>query len=249
VIDLHGLDRFGVPGSLPELRGTEKCRHLAPDGSRGLLFLFAERHGIKLGIREHLLNAVDLSNHAALSCVGVEVPPNITTPDDGDKEYFRRRNASRHAGIPAIIDEELNRTSFPFWTILNLLNTSLLPPVSIISVEDENLRREAGRRNDYYGDTRSREIVRFLRGSSLYDGHEARDDLLEAVAAKQWEHELAEEAVNVKRSEHFLEKMFDLWDNAGRSKPAILNAGAAHQYRIARELRKQDQSFILIEQP
>jgi hypothetical protein len=84
---------------------------------------------------------------------------------------------------------------------------------------------------------------------------EDKECSIKAKVELQEEQEFAEHPYNVKRDDTFIEQMFQLWNGveAEKNKPAILNAGASHQYRIARRLHSdekfRDVSYILIEQP
>jgi hypothetical protein len=69
-----------------------------------------------------------------------------------------------------------------------------------------------------------------------------------AKAEKQFEQEFAEEGVNLRRDQRFMENMLSLWDRAGTEKAGLLYAGTSHQYRIVRCL-PPGISYYHIEQP
>jgi hypothetical protein len=66
----------------------------------------------------------------------------------------------------------------------------------------------------------------------------------------QWEQEFAEEDINYARDEVFIGNILKFLERTDRTKAAILNAGSAHQYHIARKCsREKSVSFLHIEQP
>jgi len=243
------LTKFGIPTDM-QIHGTITSHKL--DGCR-LLFLFAERHTIKPGIRDHLMNAVNLCDRGLISCIGVEGWMDATTPcpcDEVKRIYEEQKNQARD--IATIIDGILKaypRRNFLFWHILKLLNPSL----KIESLEDSDLFAQvAGLEPQYFG-MRKDAIACYLRKSPLFAAGDAnREIYIEEKATKQAEQEFAEHDLNLKRDEVFISKMLALWQ--GADKPAILNAGTSHQYRIARRLHNDpnlmdDVSYVLVEQP
>jgi hypothetical protein len=142
------------------------------------------------------------------------------------------------------------RRNFYFWKTLLLLQRSALvhPPLVIESVEDEALYQEIARISLSY-EGRIGVIGEFLKRDSLFEPND--EDVARAAYAKadkQYDLELAEEGVNLKRDQKFIENMLALWDRAGPEKAAVLYAGSSHQYRIARQL-PPGISYYHIEQP
>ena len=246
------LAKFGIPSDF-QIRGSVVSHRL--DGRR-LLFLFGERHSIKAGIRANLLNAVELSNLNAVSCVGVEgwADPSDPFPCADMRQVYEEEKAKHGDNVQALFEGILQRNrrrNFLFWKVLTLM----LPSIPIESVEDSGLFMQvAGLECQYFG-MRKDAIVHFLRKSRLFEpDHPNRDTLIEAKALAQADHEFAEHDLNVKRDDVFIEKMLSLWERNGGEKPAILNAGSSHQYRIARRLRTDvnyihEVSYLHIEQP
>lgn len=212
------------------------------DGPR-LLFLFGERHSIKPYIRDHLLNVVDLCKLDAISCVGVEGWPSddgAPFPGEDAEAAFNKQKACCRGNVQAIIEgmlSEFRVRDFYFWKTLFLLRP-LLAPLSLVveSVEDLVLNREAAALEIQYCN-RKDVIYHFLRRDSLFepDG-EGKEKAASARADKQWELEFAEEGVNLRRDQKFIENMLALWNRSGPDKAAVLYAGTSHQYRIARQL-------------
>lgn len=245
------LTRFGIAPDF-KIRGSVISYRL--DGRR-LLFLFGERHGIKPGVYANLLNAADLCNRNSLSCVGVEgwVDPSEPFPGEEVKQMYEEEKTQHGNNTGAIIESVLKRyrrRNFLFWKLLKLLQSSL--PTE--SVEDSGLfKRVADLEVQYFG-IRKDAIAYNLRQSAIFEpDHPHRDTWLEAKALAQVDQEFAEHELNVQRDDTFIEKMLSLWEQTGTEKPAILNAGTSHQYRIARRLRKdekfRDVSYIHVEQP
>jgi hypothetical protein len=243
---------FGIPSGF-QIRGSVVSHRL--DGRR-LLILFGERHSVKASIRANLLNAVDLANLNAVSCVGVEgwSDPCDPFPCEDMRQMYQEEKAKHEINVQALVDgilQRYRRRNFLFWKVLTLL----LPSVPIESVEDSSLFMQvAGLECQYFG-MRKDAIAYFLRASPLFEpDHPNRDTLIEAKALAQADHEFAEHDLNVERDDVFIEKMLSLWLRNGGEKPAILNAGSSHQYRIARRLRTdtnyvRDVSYVHIEQP
>jgi hypothetical protein len=245
------LSKFGIPKEF-NLRGTIRGSRL--DGER-LLFLFGERHSIKPGVRRHLLNAVDLHRLGAISFVGVEGC--IDTA--GDSPYLSHEEKkrcqelqTRHGeDVQSIIDgvlDSYSRSDFFFAKTLALV----LPDLTIKSAEDLHLFHTAGERGagEYYGRRRS-QIIEFLHNETLLEyqpGSTERLNYAEGKADIQAEQEYAEDPINLQRDEVMIEKTLRFWNQFGKNKAAILNAGVSHQYRIAQRL-PSEVSYLLIEQP
>jgi hypothetical protein len=242
-----GLDSFGNPAVF-NCRGTIKSRRL---GGQRLLFLFGERHSIKPFIKVNLLNAVDLCDLGVLSCVGVEGRP----LEDGEPfpapdvvREFQSQQGQHDGNVEALIDGMLTwfqRPGFHFWNLLTLLRPSL--PVRC--VEEPGLYRRAEGLNLQYSNMRKEAIAETLRRSPLFEpDHPHRECRIEEKTNMQWEQELVQEEVTRARDGQFIKAMRELWDQSGSGKIAILNAGTAHQYRIAR-LLPAEISYYHIEQP
>jgi hypothetical protein len=241
------LDAFGYP-VIFNCRGTIKSHRL---GGQRLLLLFGERHGIKPYIKLNLLNAVDLCDLEVLSCVGVEGRP----MEDGEPfphpdvlQEFQSQRGLHGSNTEAVIDGMLRwfqRPDFYFWNLLMLLRPSL----PIRSVEELGLYRRAESLNLQYSCIRKDAIVETLRRSDLFEpSHSHRECKIEEKANVQWEQEMVQEEITLVRDDQFIKAMLELWNHSGPGKVAILNAGTAHQYRIAR-LLPAEISFYHIEQP
>jgi hypothetical protein len=240
------LDQFGCQAAF-NCRGTIKSHR--PGGLR-LLFLFGERHGIKPFIKLNLLNAIDLCDLGVLSCVGVEGRPledGETFPAPDVAQEFQSQQEQHGGNVEAVIDGMLKwfpRPGFYFWDLLTLLRPSL----PIRCVEEPNLYTKANLLNIQYND-RKVAIASALRRSNLFEpGHPHRECRIEEKANMQSEQELAQEEVTRARDDQFIKAMLELWDESGTGKVAILNAGTAHHYRIAR-LLPAEIGFYHIEQP
>jgi hypothetical protein len=240
------LDQFGYPITF-NCRGTIKSLRL---GGQRLLFLFGERHGIKPYIKLNLLNAVDLYDLGVLSCVGVEGRPMAdgeTFPRPDVVQEFQSQQRQYGGNTEAIIEAMLRwfqQPDFYFWNFLKLLRPSL----PICCVEEPNLYARANCLNIQYND-RKATVAATLRQSDLFEfDPKHRECKIEEKANMQWEQEMAEEEVMRARDDQFIKAMRELWDKSGAGKVAILNAGTAHQYHIAR-LLPGEISYYHIEQP
>jgi hypothetical protein len=242
------LARFGCPAVF-NCRGTLKSHR--PGGGQRLLFLFGERHGIKPFIKLNLLNAIDLCDLGVLSCVGVEGRP----LEDGEAfpapevaQEFRSQQEQHGGNVEAVIDGMLGwfpRPGFYFWNLLTLLRPSL----PIRCVEEPGLYRRAEWLNLQYANMRKEAVAEALRRSDLFEPNDPhRECRIEAKANMQWEQELVQEEVTRARDGQFIRAMLELWGQSGAGKVAVLNAGTAHQYRIAR-LLPDEIGFYHIEQP
>jgi hypothetical protein len=246
------LAPFGCTGVF-NCRGRVASSRL--DGRR-LLFLFGERHSIKPYIREHLLNVVDLCKLGAISCVGVEGRPGDESarfPGHEATAAFEEQKANCGGDVQTIIESMLSgfrQRDFYFWKTLVLLRPLLAcPSLAVESVEDAVLNREAARLYSWHSEIRRGVIGEFLQRDSLFEpGGEDKGSAAYAKADKQWDEELAEEGVNLRRDQKFIENMLALWDRSGPDKAAVLYAGTSHQYRIARQL-PPGISHYHIEQP
>jgi hypothetical protein len=238
------LSSFGFPHVF-DCRGSIKSQRR---GGTRLLFLFGDRHTIKPYIRENVLNAVDLCKLGVVSCVGVEGLPGKEFPGREARAFYVDQQARLGDDTEAIIDAILGWLHCPdffFWKTLALL----MPELTIESVEDRDLYDKAADHNRWYSNQRRDRIIDVLRRSGLF--HPNADDRESKIAEKanlQWEQELGEDNVNLQRDQTFLDKMLRLWERSGTDKVAILNAGTAHQYHLARQL-PLDLSYFHIEQP
>jgi hypothetical protein len=241
------LTRFGGPSTM-QLRGCSVKESLNKGDK--LLFLFGERHTIKPYISRNILNAIALHDANALSCIGVEgeIVDNASWPHwDDMKAAYSHVNTRNLEILEQIVDGLLlwrHLTVFSFSTIVRLLRQ--LVPVE--SVDDPALRAQASGYT-LQNEARLSEVQYFLRSSPLFEptSHN-RECLAMCKADVQWSEEFAEMEVNHKRDSVFVDKMMNLWARSGMEKPAILNAGFSHQYRIA-TLLPPDVSYIVIEQP
>jgi hypothetical protein len=241
------LDCFGCSTAF-NCRGTIKSQRL---GGPRLLFLFGERHGIKPFIKLNLLNAIDLCDLGVLSCVGVEGRPledGEAFPAPDVAQEFQSQQEQHGGNVEAVIDRMLKwfpRPGFYFWNLLTLLRPSLL----VRCVEEPGLYCRADWFNVQYSSMRREAIIESLRRSALFEpDHPHRECRIAEKANMQWEQELAQEEITRARDEQFITAMIKLWDESGAGKVAILNAGTAHQYRIAR-LLPGEISYYHIEQP
>jgi hypothetical protein len=238
------LTPFGFPHVF-NCRGTIKSQRR---GGERLLFLFGDRHTIKPYIRENVLNAVDLCKLGIVSSVGVEGLPGEELPGREARAFYADQQTRHGDNTEAIIDAILGWLQCPdflFWKTLTLL----MPELTIESVEDRNLYDRAAGQNQWYSNQRRDRITNVLRRSGLFHPNaEDRESRIAEKANLQWEQELAEAEVNLQRDQTFLDKMLRLWERSGTDKAAILNAGTAHQYRLARQL-PPDLSYYHIEQP
>jgi hypothetical protein len=171
------LAKFGIPANF-QIRGTVVSHQL--DGRR-LLFLFGERHSIKAGVRANVLNAVELSNRDAISCVGVEgwIDPCDPSSCADVKQLCEEEKAHHGNNVEALIEgilQRYRRRNFLFWKLLRLLQPSL----PIESVEEKGLFDQvAGLEGQYFG-MRKDAIGYFLRASPLFEpDHPNRDTLIE----------------------------------------------------------------------
>jgi hypothetical protein len=246
------LIKFGISPEA-DIRGSVVSHRL---NGRRLLFLFAERHTIRPGIRLHLLNAARLYDQGVISCVGVEgcVPSGEQFPCAEVTQLYEEQRQLHASNLELIIDRMVERyppqRRFLFWETLALLR----PALRLQSVDEEELVMRVSTTTGSR-DQRQMRIADFLRRSALFETeHPHRECCIHAKAVMQVEQEFAEHDLNVKRDNYLLTKMLSLWDGASADgdKPAILNAGTSHQYRIARRLQadlNNDVSYILIEQP
>jgi hypothetical protein len=244
------LSKFGLAGFRP--RGTVIRKRL--DGEK-LLFLFGERHKIAPAIYENLLTTLDLYERGRLSCVGMETwwqPGDV--PSDDVKELWEGTLATCEADVRTRIPTLMKQFRMPpaggyYAALLLLLGLS----VPCRSVDDEVLYKECYVRSLTTRQDRSGDIARFLQGA-LADGYpdaQYKDEDVYRMAEVQEDDEFAIADVNLGRDAKFLSNMLALWKEAGEDKPAILNAGVAHQYRIALTLERdhKDISYVLLEQP
>ena len=252
------LSRFGI--SSERLRGTVVSHSLT--GPR-LILLFGERHTIRAGIKAHLLNALTLFDSGRISCVGVEGWKDSSEPVPCQLivELFKNQQAQHGNNDEAIIEGTLRGyrpQNYAFWKILTLLR----PGLRIRSVEDPTMFQRAGHVSRTTVEDRISNIATFLSRSALPFAQmspssltqEQEQTIIECKAITQAMEEFAEDDLNYQRDEAFIENMRILWDEAEPDKPAILNAGVSHQYRIARRLRTDsalcnEYSHILLEQP
>jgi hypothetical protein len=241
------LDQFGCQADF-NCRGTIKSQRV---NGRRLLFLFGERHSIKPYIKSNLLNAIHLADLGVLSCVGVEGRPledGQAFPRPDVVQEFQSHQRQHGTDAEAVIEGMLKwfqRPSHYFWNLLTLLRPSL----RIGCVEEPDLYCRAECLNMQYSGMRRDAIVEALRRSDLFEPcHPHRDYLIEEKANIQWEQEMAQEDVTLERDVQFMKAMLGLWERSGASKVAVLNAGTAHQYRIAR-LLPAEIDYYHIEQP
>lgn len=252
------LARFGIVSE--QLRGTVVSHSLS---GRRLLFLFGERHTIRAGIKAHLLNALTLFDSGVISCVGVEgwKEPSEPVPCETIADLFNKQKAQHGNSEEAVIEGVLRGyrpNNYVFWKCLTLLRLEL----RIRSVENPNIFQKVGHVSRTTLEDRISNIATFLRHSALPFTQmspfpltdEQEQTIIQCKATSQAMEEFAEDDLNYQRDEGFIANMRCLWDEAGPDKPAILNAGVSHQYRIARQLREKaayrdEYSYILIEQP
>jgi hypothetical protein len=252
------LTKFGIPNG--KLKGTVISYNLT--GKR-LLLLFSERHTIRVGVKAHLLNALQLFDVGVISCVGVEgwKDPTCPVPCDLILELFHRHKVQHGDNEEAIIEgllHDYQPHNYVFWKTLTLLR----PTLPIQSVEDPNLFYKADFMMATTVQDRIEAIANVLRRSSLRNSQhtiepmtpEQKETIIQYKSITQGMDEFAQADINYQRDEAFITNMRLLWDQNGPEKVAILNAGASHQYRIARQLQtiptcRDEYSYVLIEQP
>jgi hypothetical protein len=256
------LTPFGSLGSF-RFRGKLKRAQFV-DGSP-ILLLFGERHSLKPFIRANILNAIELWDRRLVACAGVEGPWPEEPACCGMQllsNVLQELQEETDATTEKLVDGLMSRlpAKNPFFT---KILRALRPEFPVALAEDEALYEKTKPLEFDYTQNRVERIYEALMGSDLFfplgdifweaddaAKRAARDAKARQKAEFQWEQEFAEEDIHYAREEAFIANTLKLLEQMDRTKAAILNAGSAHQYHLARKLsREKSVSFIHIEQP
>jgi hypothetical protein len=245
------IDLRPYGGDIFTCRGTIFPGRRRPDVVRPLLFLFGENHGVKPYIRDNLLNVIGLDRMGVLDFVGVEGPPDREFPQAHERKLFvdLKPNWPDDEELLEAFLKQIYGSDQYFWSALALMR----PEIRIHPVDDLELRAAAealqgcmGRREGY--------ITARLEGSELFEASElgasptARTQEIAEKARWQALGEFAGSSPNLERDKKLLENLMSCWGTFERKKVAVLNAGSAHIWRIARMV-PDEVDYYHIEQP
>lgn len=223
------LSEFGFPDKKFYFEGESEQKK---DGSR-LLILLSESHKVVPVVRGNILSCVLLDDEKLLAFVGLE-----HNPADQVEPVKYSKSDDRFADVEAVIQADIADVGEPrFGT-----GVRRLTGVTTEVVEDMELWNQAGK---IELEIKMKHIER--KQSQVYD--RLRKELpdkkpvaLDAIAKREAEtdpetlkmfrDEFGPHSINMQRDEAIVAKLLKRWDDLGRDRIALLNAGGKHIDRI-----------------